>query len=503
MQSRLIWAFAILHLIAWAEPARTTTSTAHRGGVTQYGYRLGSGVRFADQYPGMDDGAKINAAIADCGKGCTIVDASSLTGLTAAETITLDKGITLEMPSGEFLLSGSPGIDLAADGAMLIGQGSLVSVLKTTSRSADIVQANGRFWTVRDLGFRSAVPRTAGAGLNVFKGNGNAEHLRFDRTYDGIKLASIKAAGHFLDIRMGAGLSSRGNWNCGVNVGGIATGTVTSIEFFQLAISEDAPFGDAAICVYDGADTIYFYGTNIGQVHGVRSQAVHIGRKVDGAYPQWIKFVGGNFEASRDSNNIVIDAGRDVQFYDATVQNGIRGLWVKSCVACGFYGGNLSQFEQEAIKLSARMKIIGAHIGDAGRAGDNMYDSIHVDAGISDFQISDVLFANVVQSGIPENRTRYNIFIEDGNSDRYIVTNNDFGESHSSIYDGGKGTNKILFNVNTTAKSHIPGMPRFANICDSANRGAFEYVPGSEGMKDALQVCAKDAEDSYRWRPLY
>jgi hypothetical protein len=502
MRSRLIWIFALLQVFAWARPADEST-ILYRTGTVQYGYRLSSGVRFADQYPGMDDGAKINAAIADCGKGCTVVDGSALTGLTAAETITLDKSVTLKMPSGEFLLSGSPGIDITAEGASLVGDGSLVSVLKTTSRTADVVQVNGKFWTVRDLGFRSAVSRTGGAGLNIFQANGNAEHLRLDRTYDGIKLASVKASGHFVDIRIGAGLSSTGNWNCGVNVGGIATGTVTSIEFFQLAISEDAPFADAAICVYDGADTIYFYGANIGQVHGVSSQAVHIGRKVEGSYPQWIKFVGGNFEASSDSNNIVIDAGRDIQFYDATVQNGIRGLCVKSCVACGFYGGNLSQFEEEAVKLSARMKIIGAHIGDAGRAADNTYDSIHVDAGVSDFQISDVLFANVVKSGIPQNRPRYNIFIEDGDSDRYVITNNDFGESHLSLYDGGRGTNKILFNLGAASKSHIPGIPGFTNVCDSATRGQLGYVPGAQGEKDTFQVCAKDAGESYAWRRLY
>lgn len=42
-----------------------------------------------------------------------------------------------------------------------------------------------------------------------------------------------------------------------------------------------------------------------------------------------------------------------------------------------------------------------------------------------------------------------------------------------------------------------------AGTCDSAHRGTFQYTAGGAGVKDDVQVCAKDASDVYSWRPIY
>jgi hypothetical protein len=34
-------------------------------------------------------------------------------------------------------------------------------------------------------------------------------------------------------------------------------------------------------------------------------------------------------------------------------------------------------------------------------------------------------------------------------------------------------------------------------------RGQFQYTSGAAGVKDIVQVCAKDASDAYAWRPIY
>lgn len=39
--------------------------------------------------------------------------------------------------------------------------------------------------------------------------------------------------------------------------------------------------------------------------------------------------------------------------------------------------------------------------------------------------------------------------------------------------------------------------------CDSTTRGTFWVTQGGAGVKDAVEVCAKDAADSYAWRTLY
>jgi hypothetical protein len=39
--------------------------------------------------------------------------------------------------------------------------------------------------------------------------------------------------------------------------------------------------------------------------------------------------------------------------------------------------------------------------------------------------------------------------------------------------------------------------------CNASNRGTMWFTQGGTGVKDALQVCAKDAADAYAWRTLY
>jgi hypothetical protein len=39
--------------------------------------------------------------------------------------------------------------------------------------------------------------------------------------------------------------------------------------------------------------------------------------------------------------------------------------------------------------------------------------------------------------------------------------------------------------------------------CDSTQRGIFWVTQGTAGVKDNVEVCAKDATDAYAWRTLY
>jgi hypothetical protein len=42
-----------------------------------------------------------------------------------------------------------------------------------------------------------------------------------------------------------------------------------------------------------------------------------------------------------------------------------------------------------------------------------------------------------------------------------------------------------------------------APTCDAAHRGQFNYVAGGSGVKDIVQVCAKDVANAYAWRTIY
>jgi hypothetical protein len=39
--------------------------------------------------------------------------------------------------------------------------------------------------------------------------------------------------------------------------------------------------------------------------------------------------------------------------------------------------------------------------------------------------------------------------------------------------------------------------------CNSGAQGTFFYVAGGAGVKDTVEVCAKDAADAYAWRAIY
>jgi hypothetical protein len=42
-----------------------------------------------------------------------------------------------------------------------------------------------------------------------------------------------------------------------------------------------------------------------------------------------------------------------------------------------------------------------------------------------------------------------------------------------------------------------------APSCDVSHRGQFNYVAGGTGVKDVVQVCAKDGANAYAWRAIY
>lgn len=45
--------------------------------------------------------------------------------------------------------------------------------------------------------------------------------------------------------------------------------------------------------------------------------------------------------------------------------------------------------------------------------------------------------------------------------------------------------------------------PTVAGTCTATNRGQLQYTAGGAGVKDIVQVCAKDATDAYAWRAIY
>jgi hypothetical protein len=47
------------------------------------------------------------------------------------------------------------------------------------------------------------------------------------------------------------------------------------------------------------------------------------------------------------------------------------------------------------------------------------------------------------------------------------------------------------------------GVSTTVPACTAAERARLWMVPGAAGVKDTVSICAKDASDTYSWRPLY
>lgn len=79
----------------------------------------------------------------------------------------------------------------------------------------------------------------------------------------------------------------------------------------------------------------------------------------------------------------------------------------------------------------------------------------------------------------------------------------------SSLVLGAVGVNVGIGTSAPTAQLEINGAMRLNNsryekpACDATTRGTFWFTQGGAGVKDAAEVCAKDAGDAYAWRALY
>jgi hypothetical protein len=61
------------------------------------------------------------------------------------------------------------------------------------------------------------------------------------------------------------------------------------------------------------------------------------------------------------------------------------------------------------------------------------------------------------------------------------------------------GTNYVTIPVDGGLKVLTVAAP----TCDSTHRGTLHYLAGAGGVKDTVDVCAKDASDAYAWRVVY
>lgn len=99
-----------------------------------------SNVRYVNQFPGDDAGAKITACIAALPSNGGTCDARGLAGAQSAHvTLSIDKPVTLLLGHVNLTLLGNPGIALASSGIHIEGSGSNLSQLTQGFVDSDIM----------------------------------------------------------------------------------------------------------------------------------------------------------------------------------------------------------------------------------------------------------------------------------------------------------------------------------------------------------------------------
>ena len=88
--------------------------------------------------------------------------------------------------------------------------------------------------------------------------------------------------------------------------------------------------------------------------------------------------------------------------------------------------------------------------------------------------------------------TSYNLFELHGNT-----------YSHTLRFDPTPAGRGLLAWSGPFSAQTVQLTPQPGPACNTSTRGTFNYVAGRPGQKDTVQVCAKDAADTFAWRTLY
>jgi hypothetical protein len=427
---------------------------------------------YCETYAGADADDKINACLTAASAVSGIADATGITGAqTANATITVSTSTTLLLGDISLTSSASPAINLSGSGAALVGAGPNRTVLFTSSATGDIVQTNGAFFWVEGIGYRvaTAVVRTNGAGLRVKSGNGGGRNMRFDATYNGISIIDNGSGGNFQNIQMGSGLKSGGNWNAGILIGGVPSGTVTSSQFVDIGINSSEAFTDAMISIRDGADAITFLNTQAVQ-GGVDAIPLKLSKITTGGEPEWIKFTNCYFEAGNTQTGILITASRNTEFSNCYITTSRVGMDVNGAVSGVIWQGMLTNIQREGFKLqTGGVDIRNSWIGDTSLETTNTYDSISVSAGASDWRVSGNTFASLL--GLATT-ARYHINIAAGASSRFWITDNNFAQfGTGAINNGAAGSQQYIWaNYPTSVANRVDNATSF-NAAATFNSG--------------------------------
>jgi len=116
-----------------------------------------------------------------------------------------------------------------------------------------------------------------------------------------------------------------------------------------------------------------------------------------------------------------------------------------------------------------------------------------------------------IADGSTANRTgNNNVFVgaetkalADGDTNEIVIGYDAVGAGSNSVVIGNDDITKTVLKGNVFVRAVRLNTDDTKPACDSDHRGTMWFTKGDTGVKDTLEVCAKDASDAYAWRTLY
>lgn len=379
----------------------------------------------ADQFPGVDAGAKISAAIAAAGD-FGVVDARGLAGpQSAANDLVIKVRVQIYLPCGSFTFAPNKGIRIQATGVALLGCGVTATVLVSSGTSGDFISnpdaptTTYSFTRIHDMDIQTTSTRTAGALLN-------ATNLYQGEVHD------VRVMGNWWDVFEHLETNS-GNWNYdhvffpgGQTVNHIwhtkaSVGTTSGLKIVQSQVSDFTTYrpGGAGIDLDTGTDGAYVIAAGVG--------VINIHNSLGGAMPQYIRFEGGGNEGySQKHDNVDISDGKDISIIGCYFGSGSTAFTITGGQDIKISHNHIVSMKYSALALSGGSRVLfdDNTITDTSQAGSKVYDSISVAAGVSDWYVRNNTFRHT--SGYT-NIPRRQISVAPGGSDHYQISGNDFG----------------------------------------------------------------------------
>jgi len=225
--------------------------------VAKTSFKSLNAVRFADQFPGVDAGAKIQAAINDCPAGGMVYATGFDPGQSASAVITINKSLTLILGT-DITVSGSPGIVITASNVTIrginkdAGHGLIQASAGTNLISASGV-SNIRIEGLKFTGVRGASPSSSvDNGVRLSNVTGASVSNSIFTSLRGNGAFATASTDVWVEGNLAFSLNSSGVRFAGVSHGHINRNTVRDVALplaqfaIAIAVDDSAAFGNSS-----------------------------------------------------------------------------------------------------------------------------------------------------------------------------------------------------------------------------------------------------------------